>query len=190
MQELLNEIKRCQLCLPHLTHGVNPILAASHSSKIAIIGHAPGSVVHKSGVPWEDKSGDRLRQWLAIDKSTFYDSSKFAIVPMGFCYPGKGKTGDLPPRPECAPKWHKNIFDQMPDLQLILLIGNYAQKYYLPLSRNMTLTARVKNYDDFLPRFFPLPHPSPRNNIWLKKNPWFAKDVLVALRKAISDTLT
>ncbi len=187
MQCLLKEIKQCEVCIPHLINGVNPVLNASINSKIAIIGQAPGSIVHKTGIPWDDKSGERLREWLGINDSLFYNPEIFAIVPMGFCYPGKGKTGDLPPRKECAPLWHKKLFSQMPHLKLFLLIGSYAQNYYLGKKRLKTLTETVRNYNNYLPLYLPLPHPSPRNNIWLKKNKWFESDVLPFLQSTIAE---
>jgi len=167
MQNLLTEIRQCQVCLPELKDGVNPVIEAHPNSKIAIIGQAPGSIVHRTGIPWDDKSGERLRKWLKVDNDTFYNPEIFAIVPMGFCYPGKGKSGDLPPRKECAPLWHQKLIDQMPKLQLYILIGTYAQNYYLKEKRKRTLTETVKCYEEYLPLYLPLPHPSPRNNIWL-----------------------
>ncbi len=183
MESLISEIKNCTICLPHLSHGVNPIFSASSRSKIVIIGQAPGSIVHRTGIPWDDNSGDRLRSWLDVSKKQFYDKEIFALIPMGFCYPGKGKNGDLPPRPECAPKWHDPILDQITNKELILLIGNYAQKYYLKGSVKNTLTDTVKSYADYLPKYLPLPHPSPRNNIWLKKNDWFEESIIPELRR-------
>lgn len=185
MLDLLKEIRACQICSPYLENGVNPVVSAHPKSRIAIIGQAPGSVVHQSGIPWNDKSGERLRQWLDISDEQFYNEEIFAIIPMGFCYPGKGKSGDLPPRPECAPKWHTALFDQLPHLELILLIGQYAQNYYLKDKAQKTLTATVQNFQEYLPLYLPLPHPSPRNNIWLRKNEWFEKDVLPTLRARI-----
>jgi uracil-DNA glycosylase len=192
MKELIREIKGCEICSPYLVDGVNPIFSIHPNSNIAIIGQAPGSIVHKTGIPWDDKSGERLRDWLGVNEDEFYDEQLFALIPMGFCYPGKGISGDLPPRPECAPKWHKLVLSQMNQLQLILLIGNYAQKYYLKELVKKTLTETVKNYQEYLPKYLPLPHPSPRNNIWLKKNPWFTADVLPQLQtivKKLSTTL-
>ena len=189
MEELLKEIRKCTICQNDLIYGVNPVLAASKNSKIAIIGQAPGSVVHKSGIPWDDKSGDRLRAWLDVTKEEFYNADLFAIIPMGFCYPGKGKSGDLPPRKECAPEWHKSLFDLMPNLELILLIGTYAQNYYLPNKTKKTLTETVLNYGDYLPEYFVLPHPSPRNNIWMKKNSWFEKENVPVLKSYVHDYL-
>ena len=187
MNSLIAEIKKCTICLPHLAHGVNPVMSANPKSKIAIIGQAPGSVVHQTGIPWDDRSGSRLREWLDVSQNEFYNSELFALLPMGFCYPGKGKSGDLPPRPECAPKWHERLFSFMNDLNLILLIGSYAQKYYLEEQAKNTLTETVKNYKEYLPRYFPLPHPSPRNNIWIKRNPWFSEDLIPELRKRIQN---
>jgi len=183
------EISSCTICAPHLTHGVNPVCSFSKSSRIAIIGQAPGRVVHESGIPWDDKSGERLRDWMGVDNSQFYDPDLFAIVPMGFCYPGKGKSGDLPPRPECAPKWHNQIFDQLPDIKLWVLIGSYAQAYYLEKLRKRTLTETVKTYKEYLPKFFVLPHPSPRNNIWMAKNDWFEEEVVPALKREVASAL-
>jgi uracil-DNA glycosylase len=151
---------------------------------MAIVGQAPGTRVHASGVPWDDASGKRLRQWLALDTEQFYDESRIAIVPMGFCYPGKGKSGDLPPSPECAPLWHDRLFAQMPQVELVLLVGSYAQKHYLEQSRE-TLTQRVQRWSDFGPRYFPMPHPSPRNTLWLRRNPWFELEVVPALRERL-----
>jgi len=173
--------------LPFLKDGVNPVLSAHSKSRVAIIGQAPGSIVHKTGIPWDDKSGERLREWLGINKATFYNSEIFAIIPMGFCYPGKGTSGDLPPRKECAPLWHQHLLQKMPQIELTLLIGTYAQSYYLEENKKKTLTETVKNYHDYMPEYLPLPHPSPRNNIWLKKNDWFVAKVIPTLQKRIKD---
>lgn len=188
MQTLLKNIRNCKICLPYLKDGVNPVLAASKKSKIVIIGQAPGSIVHKTGIAWNDKSGDRLREWLQVDKATFYNPDIFALIPMGFCYPGKGKSGDLPPRKECAPLWHPQLFKEMKEVKLILLIGNYAQNYYLE-NKKATLTETVKNYQEYLPKYLPLPHPSPRNNIWLSKNPWFEKEVIPYLQGVVKNVV-
>ena len=185
MESLLKEIRQCTVCLPELKNGVNPILAATPNSKFAIIGQAPGSIVHKTGIPWDDKSGERLRHWLGVDDDTFYNPDIFALIPMGFCYPGKGRSGDLPPRKECAPLWHQKVLEQITDIQLTILIGSYAQEYYLQKTRKRTLTETVRNYKTYLPKYLPLPHPSPRNNIWLKKNEWFDTEVIPYLRNAI-----
>lgn len=189
MKTLLSEIKQCKLCEPYLSLGANPVVTADSNSKIVIIGQAPGTAVHKSGIPWDDKSGDNLRKWMGIDKDIFYNTEKIAIIPMGFCYPGKGKTGDLPPRKECAPLWHKTLFDQLKKVELVLLIGKYAQDYYLKEQAEKTLTETVKNFKAYLPQYFVLPHPSPRNNIWQAKNEWFGKEVLPELKNTIKQIL-
>ena len=183
MQKLLAEIRSCEVCKDHLPLGPRPVVAVHKDAKIIIIGQAPGTKVHKTGVPWDDPSGKQLRKWLGITDAVFYDETKIAILPMGFCYPGKGKTGDLPPRPECAPLWHQKLMNIMPELELLILVGSYAQNYYLKDKK--TLTDRVKNFGDFLPKYIPLPHPSPRNNIWLKKNKWFELDVIPVLQQQI-----
>ena len=189
MKNLLSEIKKCAICTKHLPLGPNPVLTASKNSRIAIIGQAPGLAVHKSGIPWDDKSGERLRDWLGIDKESFYNSEKIALVPMGFCYPGKGKSGDLPPRIECAPEWHDKVFVRMKNLELIILIGSYAQNYYLKGNSHKTLTERVKNFEVYLPKYLVLPHPSGRNNIWLKKNEWFEKELIPEMNRLVQQVL-
>lgn len=186
MDLLIQQIKSCRTCENFLEFGVNPVIAASKSSKILIIGQAPGRKVHLSGIPWDDKSGDNLRNWLGVDKETFYDKEKIALIPMGFCYPGKGKSGDLAPRPECAPLWHRRLLFQMQEVKLTLLIGLYAQKHYLGDKAKDTLTETVRNYKHYLPQYLPLPHPSPRNNIWQRKNAWFGEDVLPELKARVS----
>ncbi len=189
MKDLLSKISKCTICEELLEFGARPVLSASSESRIAIIGQAPGMKVHKSGIPWDDKSGENLRAWMGISPAVFYDVSKFAIVPMGFCYPGKGKSGDLPPRKECAPEWHSALFSKMKNLELILLIGKYAQDYYLNESVKRNLTERVRCYEDYLPQYFVLPHPSPRNNIWQAKNDWFEMDVIPKLKSLIKEIL-
>ena len=186
---LLTEIRQCTACEPHLSHGANPVIQAHPNARLLIIGQAPGIKVHESSIPWNDASGERLREWLGIDSDTFYDEQKVAIVPMGFCYPGKGKSGDLPPRPECAELWHQKVLQSLPNIQMTLLIGQYAQNYYLKEKTTKTLTETVKNWQAWAPEFLPLPHPSPRNNIWLKKNTWFESEVIPYIRKHISEHL-
>lgn len=190
IDELLVAIRQCRVCEPFLEMGVNPVVRASETAELLIVGQAPGRVVHQTSIPWNDKSGDNLRNWLDMDKDVFYDTSKIAIVPMGFCYPGTGKSGDLAPRPECAPLWHSSLLTRMPKLKLILLIGQYAQKYYLKEQAKPTLTETVKNFEAYLPNYFVLPHPSPRNNIWQAKNEWFAEEVIPVLRETVQDILT
>lgn len=180
--DLLKEIRACSHC--DLPLGPNPVLRASAGARILIVGQAPGTRVHKTGIPWNDPSGDRLRGWLQMDRDSFYDESRIAIVPMAFCYPGKGKSGDLPPPPDCSEKWHGLLLQQMPRIEITLLVGRYAQDYYLGRSRE-TLTERVKRWRDYAPRYWPMPHPSPRNTLWLKRNPWFEAEVVPALRETL-----
>ncbi len=187
---LQSKIEQCTICKEYLAHQPNPVLNFNPSNKILIIGQAPGTRVHETGIPWNDKSGDNLREWMNIDKGTFYNKGLIGIVPMGFCYPGKGKSGDLPPRKECAPEWHSQILDFLPNLELILLIGKYAQDYYLGKQAKRNLTETVQHFHDYLPRYFVLPHPSPRNNIWLKRNDWFKESVLPVLKGVIESAIS
>ncbi|QNL21772.1 uracil-DNA glycosylase family protein [Hyphobacterium sp. CCMP332] len=186
LEQLLLKIRKCTICEAHLPLRPKPVLRASTKSKIAIIGQAPGTRVHKTGIPWNDPSGDKLREWLNMDRSLFYDEDQIAIIPMGFCYPGKGKSGDLPPRPECAPEWHEQLFKKMPSVKLFVLAGSYAVRYYLPEFQKQTLVETIKffikNADS---KFIPLVHPSPRNRIWLQKNPWFEKSYIPRVRERI-----
>jgi len=169
--------------------GANPILDAVAESRVALIGQAPGRIVHQSGNAWSDKSGRRLREWLGVTDAEFYDPANFGIIPMGFCYPGKGKSGDLPPRKECAPLWHEPLFAELPNLKISLLIGAYAQKYYLGKSRKKNLTETVLFFEEYLPQYFPLVHPSPLNFRWLRKNPWYEKEVVPILQDRIRKIL-
>nr|BFD68587.1 uracil-DNA glycosylase family protein [Bdellovibrio sp. HAGR004] len=182
--ELLKKIRNCKLCKAHLPLPPRPILNFSPQARILITGQAPGIKAHDSHTPWNDASGDRLREWLGISKEDFYNPEKVAIVPMGFCYPGKGKSGDLPPRPECAKKWMNEILEHLPNIDLHLLIGNYAIQHFLPLEK-AGLTEIVQNWKSFYPRHIPLPHPSPRNNLWLRKNPWFEAEVVSEARELV-----
>lgn len=188
LRDLLADIHNCRHCEPQLPLGANPVLRASASARLLIVGQAPGTRVHATGIPWNDPSGDRLRDWLALDSQTFYDASRIAIVPMGFCYPGKGRSGDLPPRPECAPLWHEQLLSLMPAVELVLLVGSYAQAHYLGNSRE-TLTEQVRRWREFGPRFIPTPHPSPRNTLWLRRNPWFEQEVVPELRRRVAGLL-
>lgn len=189
MKQLLSQIKNCTVCHRHLPFEPRPVVAASAKSKILIIGQAPGKIVHETGIPWNDKSGENLRRWLQVGKETFYNTAFFALMPMGFCYPGKNKTGDAPPREECAPLWHERLRKQMKEVQLILLVGQFAQQYYLGPQAKPTLTETVKSYKLYQPLYFPLPHPSPRNNIWMAKNKWFERELLPQLQKRVHHLL-
>lgn len=187
---LLNNIRKCQTCASFLPNAPKPIVSISRQSKILIIGQAPGNKVHQSGVPFNDKSGENLRDWLGVTREEFYDASKFGIVPMGFCFPGSNpKGGDLPPKKECALQWHEAIFEQLEDLQLIILVGQYAQKYYLGKTMKKNLTETVKFGYEYLPKYFPLVHPSPLNFRWQGKNPWFKTDVLPGLKEKVQEIL-
>ncbi|MDO6543787.1 uracil-DNA glycosylase family protein [Photobacterium sanguinicancri] len=185
---LLDRVRACTICQDHLSHGVRPIIQASPKAKLLIIGQAPGLRVHESGIPWNDPSGERLRRWLDLPSEIFYDETQIAIVPMGLCYPGKGKSGDLPPRPECAPLWHPQLLPALPNVGMTLLIGQYAQNYYLS-DKPKTLTETVKQWQTWAPRYLPLPHPSPRNTLWLKRNPWFEDEVVPYIRDYVHQHL-
>ncbi|MEQ8836584.1 MAG: uracil-DNA glycosylase family protein [Lacipirellulaceae bacterium] len=187
MDSLLSEIRDCRECEAELPRGPRPILAAHKASRILIIGQAPGARVHESGVPWNDPSGDRLRDWMGITSDDFYDPRKVALVPMGFCYPGTGQSGDLPPRKECSALWHERLLGQLEAVKLTLVIGRYAQAYRLGKRNKATLTKTLQAWREFRPAAIPLPHPSPRNNRWLKNNPWFASEVLPYLRRRIKN---
>jgi uracil-DNA glycosylase len=186
--DLIRDIQNCRICEPDLKDGVRPVLQLGRNARILIAGQAPGSKVHATGIPFDDPSGDRLRHWMGINKDTFYNPEMIAILPMAFCYPGKGKSGDLPPRPICAETWRQRTLRTMPNIKLTLVIGQYAQAWHLnKVEKNLTETVRQwKNYGDEL---LPLPHPSPRNNIWLKKNDWFERDVLPSLKCRVQQAL-
>ena len=184
---LLKEIRACTVCAKALKAGPRPVVQFGPKSRIVIIGQAPGARVHESGVPWQDDSGKRLRDWTSLSDEDFYDAAKIALVPMGFCYPGTGTSGDLPPRPECAPLWHDRVLGALKDVRLTLLVGSYAQAHYLPGKQSMT--EAVKGFRSHGPAFFPLPHPSWRSGIWMKRNPWFEREVLPALRTAVREAL-
>jgi uracil-DNA glycosylase len=186
---LLASVRACTVCADFLAAGPRPIVQFSNTSRIVIIGQAPGSKVHASGVPWNDDSGDRLRDWTGLSKDQFYDPALVALVPMGFCYPGKGKSGDLPPRPECAPLWHSRIMALLPAKRLTLVVGTYAQKAYLKAPKGATLTEAVRTFHDYGPDFLPLPHPAWRSVIWMRRNPWFEEDVLPTLRSNVQALL-
>ena len=185
MDRLLEKILRCEVCKDHLPLGPRPVVQLSNQSKIVIIGQAPGRRVHETGIPWNDASGKKLRIWMGVDDATFYDPNIFSIMPMGFCYPGKAVSGDMPPRPECAPLWHPKILKNIKGTPLILLIGQYAQRYYLKKNAKASLTETVRAYKEFLPGYFPLPHPSPRNQYWVTINPWFMEKTIPELQQHI-----
>jgi len=185
MNTLLNKIQRCEVCKEHLPLGPRPVIQLNAYSKIVIISQAPGRRVHETGIPWNDASGKKLKSWMNVSDEIFYNPACLSILPMGFCYPGKAISGDLPPRPECAPLWHPQILKNFKSNPLILLIGQYAQRYYLKNSFKGSLTETVKSYREYLPTYFPLPHPSPRNQNWVKINPWFMGEVVPELQKRI-----
>ena len=188
MDHLLAEIRGCTTCAKHLPLGPRPVVAAHPNSRILVIGQAPGTRVHATGIPWNDPSGKRLRSWLQVTDAQFYNPELFGIVPMGFCYPGKGTSGDLPPRTECAPQWHPPLLEQMPHVKLTLLIGMYAQRYYLGDKAGATLTETVRDQDLESP-YFCLPHPSPRNIRWLKRNDWFEINQVPVLQARVAELL-
>lgn len=185
LDALAAEIRACTRCSASLPLGPRPVVRLHGQARLLIIGQAPGTKVHASGVPWDDASGERLRAWMGVDREAFYDTRRIAIMPMGFCYPGRGRGGDLPPRPECAPLWHERVLALLPRVQLTLLIGQYAQARYL--GGGQSLEDRVRNYREPLSRgLLPLPHPSPRNTLWLRRRPWFEAEVVPALRTELA----
>jgi uracil-DNA glycosylase len=186
---LLAEIRSCRVCAEHLPLGPRPVVQASAGARLLIVGQAPSLTVHKTGVPWDDKSGEQLRRWLGVDRATFYDAARIALMPMGYCYPGRGNSGDLPPRKECAPLWQDRLLAQMPRIELTLLIGQYAQRHFLGKTARANVTETVEAFADYAPRFIPLPHPSPRNTGWFKHHPWFESEVLPVLRERVRHAL-
>lgn len=190
LDRLLSEVRACRICESQLPLGPKPVLRARITSRLLVVGQAPGTLVHGSGIPWNDASGVRLREWLQLDRDRFYDEARVAIVPMGFCYPGRGSSGDLPPRPECRATWHPRLLPLLANVRLTLLIGHYAQAYFLGAQRRASLTETVRSHSEYAPQFFPLPHPSPRNQLWLKSNPWFTTEVLPQLRAAVAESLS
>ncbi len=187
-QELVQRVRACTLCADHLPLGPRPVVQLSQTSKILVVGQAPGRRVHDTGLPFNDPSGDRLRAWMGIDRDTFYDDRQLAILPMGFCYPGTGKSGDLPPRPECAPAWRQLLLDRLPDIALTLVVGQYAHAWHLP-DGERSVIGNVQQWARYWPTLVPMPHPSPRNNLWLRRNPWFEQEVVPALQRRVAEVL-
>lgn len=187
LERLLADVRACRACEAHLPLGPRPVLQAGATARILVVGQAPGARVHASGVPWDDRSGERLRAWMGIDAETFHDESRIAIVPMAFCYPGRAASGDLPPRRECAPLWLDRLLAQLPSIALTLLVGRYAQAHFLGRS---SVTAAMKGWRSHAPGVIPLPHPSPRNIAWFMANPWFDGELLPVLRRSVADLLS
>lgn len=185
---LLQNVLGCRICAADLPLGARPVIQAHPAARILIAGQAPGRRVHRSGIPYDDPSGDRLREWMGIDPETFYDPKKIALLPMGFCYPGTGRSGDLPPRPECAPAWRPLLLSQLENTELTIALGRYAQAYHLGTNR-LPLTEVVRSWRSYWPALVPLPHPSPRNRGWMRRNPWFSEELLPALRRRIMEVL-
>lgn len=186
-KDLVRKVKGCTLCASNLPLGPRPVFQIHPDAKVLVVGQAPGRAVHNTGIPFNDPSGDRLRDWLGVDKDDFYNPEKFAILPMGFCYPGTGKTGDLPPRKECAEKWRNQLLETIPKIEITLAIGQYAIDWHFQKKKKKNLTETVKAWREYWPEYLPMPHPSPRNNIWLKRNSWFEEEVLPELKKIIRD---
>ena len=186
---LIEEIHACSLCAEHLPLGPKPVFQANAKARILIVGQAPGTAVHETGIPFNDPSGRRLRDWLGMSSETFYNEELVAIVPMGFCYPGRGKGGDLPPRPECAVMWRAELLSHLTNIELTIAIGRYAIDWYLKPKSSITLQEIVADWREYLPQFLPLPHPSPRNTIWLKKNPWVEAEIIPTLRSLVAKIL-
>lgn len=190
LDALLRDVRACRMCEGVLPLGPRPVLRAASSARILIVGQAPGTRVHETGIPWNDPSGDRLRAWMNVDRETFYDGSRIAIIPMGYCYPGRNaRGGDLPPRRECAQHWLPKLLALLPKIEFTILAGQYAQRHYLDGRVKDSLTETVRNWREYFPRFLPIPHPSPRNTNWLKVNAWFEAEIVPALRKRVKRLL-
>jgi uracil-DNA glycosylase len=189
LDQLATRVRACRLCEAHLPLGPRPVFRVSTSARILVAAPAPGTRVHETGIPFNDPSGDRLRDWMGVDRDTFYDERRIAIVPMGFCYPGRGKSGDRAPRRECAPAWRQLLLDRLSGIELTLVIGQYAHAWHFDSDTVRTLTERVRDWRSFGTAIVPLPHPSPRNNLWLRRNPWFAQELLPELKTRVARTL-
>lgn len=190
LDDLLVAVRACRVCESHLPSGPRPIVQAGETARILVVGQAPGARVHETGIPWDDASGERLRKWMGISPDAFYDRSRVAIIPMGYCYPGRGKGGDAPPRRECATIWHDRLLARLPEIELTLLIGAHAQRHFLRGRMKSSLSATVKSWKEYAPDFIPLPHPSPRNQPWFKRHPWFDEELgpsLQARTRALVD---
>ena len=185
LEDLLVAVRQCRVCEPHLPLGPRPVLSAGATARILVVGQAPGLRVHQTGIPWDDPSGERLRAWMGVNNDVFYDESRIAIIPMGYCYPGRGNGGDLPPRRECATLWLDQLLVHLPRIELTLLIGQYAQRHFLGGRRKRSLAATARAWKEYAPHYFPLPHPSPRNQPWLKRNPWFERRLVPELRSRV-----
>jgi len=188
-RRLTDEVRACTLCAAHLPLGPRPVFQVDPAARILVVGQAPGIKVHQAGIPFHDASGDRLRDWMGVERSVFYDARRIALLPMGFCYPGRGRSGDLPPRPECATTWRARLLATMPQIRLTILLGQYALAWHLPDRRAASLTETVAAWREHWPRLLPMPHPSPRNNLWLRRNPWFEEDVIPRLRQRVRRVL-
>jgi len=186
LDELLLAVRACRACERQLPLGPRPIVQAHAAARILVVGHAPGLRAHTTGIPWDDPSGERLRDWMGVDKDTFYDASRIAIIPMGYCYPGRGTGGDRPPRRECAELWLDHLLARLPALEFTLLVGQYAQRHFLRGRSKSSLTETTRAWRDYAPRYFPLPHPSPRNQPWFAREPWFEHELVPALRERIA----
>lgn len=186
--DLVKAARQCRICEAHLPLGPRPVIQLSRSARLLVVGQAPGRRVHETGLPFNDPSGDRLRDWMGIDRDTFYDEQQLAILPMGFCYPGTGKSGDLPPRPECAPAWRDLLLERLERVELTLVIGQYSHAWHLP-GPKVSVTERVRRWREVWPALLPLPHPSPRNNLWLRRNPWFEQEVIPELQRRVGEIL-
>lgn len=189
LERLLGEIRACRVCAERLPHEPRPVLQAGAAARLLIVGQAPGARVHASGIPWSDASGRRLREWMGIYESVFYDAGQVAIVPMGLCFPGRGASGDRPPEKACAPLWQERLLALMPQIRLTLLVGGYAQQHFLKQQGHQSVTDTLRNWQSLGPHIVPLPHPSPRNVAWFKANPWFEGEVVPALRERVRGAL-